>query len=87
MKADEHADAQQEWEGPNDGLPIEPGYRSHAHRRLVTGARMVAVPDNPSSRSQCTVAPARWKYDMKAVDKLSATEFMAACKDDTFKTV
>jgi hypothetical protein len=27
------------------------------------------------------------KYDMKAVDKLSATEFMAACKDDTFKTV
>ena len=27
------------------------------------------------------------KYDMKAVDKLSATEFMAACKDDTFMTV
>jgi len=27
------------------------------------------------------------KYDMKAVDKLSATEFMAACKDDTFKAI
>jgi hypothetical protein len=27
------------------------------------------------------------KYDMKAVDKLSATEFMAACKDDAFKTI
>ena len=27
------------------------------------------------------------KYDTKAVDKLSATEFMAACKDDAFKTI
>ena len=27
------------------------------------------------------------KYDMKAVDKLSAAEFMAACKDDAFKTI
>jgi hypothetical protein len=27
------------------------------------------------------------KYDIKAVDKLSSTEFLAACKDDAFKTV
>lgn len=27
------------------------------------------------------------KYDLKAVDKLSATEFMAACKNDAFKTI
>ena len=27
------------------------------------------------------------RYEMKAVDKLSATEFMAACKDDAFKNV
>jgi hypothetical protein len=27
------------------------------------------------------------KYETKAVDKLSATEFMAACKDDAFKNI
>jgi len=42
MNADEHADAEQEWEGPNHGSPAP----------LVTGSRMVAVPDKPSSRSQ-----------------------------------
>jgi hypothetical protein len=52
MKADEHADAQQKWEQPTDGLPNESGCRSRAHGSLVTGARTVAVPDRPSSRSQ-----------------------------------
>jgi hypothetical protein len=52
MKAHEHADAQQEREGPYCGLPIESGCRRLVHRNLVTGARMVAVPDRPSSRSQ-----------------------------------
>ncbi len=33
------------------------------------------------------IAKSGKKYDLKAVDKLSATEFMAACKDDAFKTI
>ena len=27
------------------------------------------------------------KYELKTVDKLSSAEFMAACKDDTFKAI
>lgn len=33
------------------------------------------------------ITKSRKKYDTKAVGKLSATEFMTACKDDAFKTI
>jgi hypothetical protein len=45
-------DAQHEWEAPYLGSPAQSGCRVTFNRSLTTGARMVAVPDRPSSRSQ-----------------------------------
>lgn len=52
VQTDEHADAQHEWEALYHGSPTQSGCRVTFNRSLNTGARMVAVPDRPSSRSQ-----------------------------------